>query len=71
MGKRLVAAGRGSLCRVNTVNAVSAHVITDEQLRQDLAALVADGVVDLFEGELPDECEIVRRHEDFLAILST
>ncbi|KXZ47810.1 hypothetical protein GPECTOR_32g422 [Gonium pectorale] len=50
---------------------VGAHVNTDKQLKEDMAALVADGVVDLFESELPDECQIVRRYEDFLAVLPT
>ncbi|KAG2427263.1 hypothetical protein HXX76_012459 [Chlamydomonas incerta] len=50
---------------------VDAHVNTDQQLKADMEALVEDGVVDLFESELPDECQILRQHDRFLGILPT
>lgn len=61
----------GLTVELTFVNAVSAHVSGDDdlQLRKDLAGLLLDGLVDLFQPELPDECYIVGRHEDFLAIL--
>lgn len=57
--------------RCQAWSSVSAHVSGDDdlQLRKDLAGLLLDGLVDLFQPELPDECYIVGRHEDFLAIL--
>ncbi len=61
----------GLTVQLNFVDAVGAHVSADDdqQLKKDFAALLVDGVVDLFTSELPDECYIVSRHEDFLAIL--